>query len=76
MASARAFVEGILKKADVTIGGARPQDITVHDERLYNRVLRYGTLGMGESWTVGGTRPKSTLSSPPCSVPDSTKKSR
>ncbi|OGG78477.1 cyclopropane-fatty-acyl-phospholipid synthase [Candidatus Kaiserbacteria bacterium RIFCSPLOWO2_01_FULL_52_12b] len=53
MASARMFVENLLKKADVTIGGNRPQDITVHDECLFNRVIRYGTLGLGESYMDG-----------------------
>lgn len=53
MKSAKMFVEDMLKKADVTIGGTRPQDITVHDERLYNRVLRYGTLGLGEAYMDG-----------------------
>lgn len=53
MTSARVFVEELLKKADVQIGGSRPQDITVHDERLYNRVLRYGTLGLGEAYMDG-----------------------
>lgn len=53
MASARTFAEKLLKKADVTIGGSRPWDITVHDERLYNRVIRYGTLGLGEAYMDG-----------------------
>ncbi|MHB8860343.1 MAG: cyclopropane fatty acyl phospholipid synthase [Minisyncoccota bacterium] len=53
MASARKFVEDMLKKADVVIGGKRPQDITVHDERLFDRVLRYGTLGLGEAYMDG-----------------------
>jgi cyclopropane-fatty-acyl-phospholipid synthase len=53
MASTRALVEDLLKKADVTIGGTRPQDITVHDERLFNRVIRYGTLGLGEAYMDG-----------------------
>ncbi|MFA5996712.1 MAG: cyclopropane fatty acyl phospholipid synthase [Candidatus Paceibacterota bacterium] len=53
MASARAFVEDLLKTADVTIGGNRPQDITVHDDRLFNRVIRYGTLGLGEAYMDG-----------------------
>ncbi len=48
--SARSFTEELLKKADITIGGSRPQDITVHDERLFNRVIRYGTLGLGEAY--------------------------
>ncbi|MCR4275940.1 MAG: cyclopropane fatty acyl phospholipid synthase [Candidatus Parcubacteria bacterium] len=50
MASARTFVTELLKKAEVEIGGSRPQDIQVHDERFYNRVIRYGTLGLGESY--------------------------
>jgi cyclopropane-fatty-acyl-phospholipid synthase len=53
MASARTFVEGLLKKADITIGGSRPQDIQVHDERLFNRIIRYGTLGLGEAYMDG-----------------------
>ena len=53
MASARTFVEDLLKKADIQIGGTRPQDITVHDERLFNRVIRYGTLGLGEAYMDG-----------------------
>ena len=53
MASARAFVEDLLRKADVRIGGDRPQDITVHDERLFDRVIRHGTLGLGEAYMDG-----------------------
>ena len=53
MASAKGFVADLLKKADIEIGGTRPQDITVRDERLYNRVLRYGTLGLGEAYMDG-----------------------
>ncbi|MCR4333687.1 MAG: cyclopropane fatty acyl phospholipid synthase [Patescibacteria group bacterium] len=53
MASARTFVEEMLKKADVEIGGNRPQDIQVHDKRFFNRVIRYGTLGLGEAYMDG-----------------------
>jgi cyclopropane-fatty-acyl-phospholipid synthase len=53
MASARVFIEGLLKKADIQIGGDRPQDIVVHDERLFNRAIRYGTLGLGEAYMDG-----------------------
>ena len=53
MASSRVFVEDLLAKADITIGGSRPQDITVHDDRLFNRVIRYGTLGLGEAYMDG-----------------------
>ncbi|MBI2025708.1 class I SAM-dependent methyltransferase, partial [Candidatus Kaiserbacteria bacterium] len=53
MASAREFCEGLLKKADIQIDGSRPQDITIRDERLFNRVIRYGTLGLGEAYMDG-----------------------
>ncbi len=53
MSSTRTLVEGLLKKANVTIGGSRPGDIAVHDERLFNRVIRYGTLGLGEAYMDG-----------------------
>lgn len=53
MASARAVIEDLLQKADVQIGGDRPGDITIHDERAYSRVLAQGSLGLGESYMDG-----------------------
>lgn len=53
MPSPRAFFEKLLARADVIIGGGRPWDITVRDERLFPRVIRYGTLGLGESYMDG-----------------------
>ncbi|HVB19840.1 MAG TPA: cyclopropane fatty acyl phospholipid synthase [Candidatus Paceibacterota bacterium] len=53
MASARAFLENVLTKVDIQIGGNRPQDIQVHDERLFNRVILHGTLGLGEAYMDG-----------------------
>lgn len=47
------FINKLLSKADVIIGGDRPQDIIIHDERLFNRVIRYGTLGLGEAYMDG-----------------------
>lgn len=43
----------ILAVADVQIDGGRPWDIQVHDDRLYSRVLRQGTLGLGEAYIEG-----------------------
>lgn len=43
----------LLKLADITIGGTRPQDIAVHDKRLYKRVIRDGELGLGEAYMDG-----------------------
>lgn len=53
MASARAFFEALLAKADVRIGGNRAWDMTVRDERLFDCVLRAGTLGLGEAYMDG-----------------------
>lgn len=46
-------IQKILSLADITINGARPWDIQVHDERLYGRVLSHGSLGLGESYMDG-----------------------
>jgi cyclopropane-fatty-acyl-phospholipid synthase len=43
----------ILAGAGVTVGGDAPWDIQVHDPRTYTRVLRDGTLGVGESYVEG-----------------------
>lgn len=51
--SAKKTVEAILKELDVRIGGDRPHDIVVHDERVYSRVLSDGTLGLGEAYMDG-----------------------
>lgn len=53
MTKARKFCEDLLKEAGVTIGGTRLQDIQVHDERLFNRVLTHGSLGLGEAYMDG-----------------------
>jgi cyclopropane-fatty-acyl-phospholipid synthase len=53
VANARSLIEKLLDKADIKIGGTRPWDITVHDERLYDRVLAQGSLGLGEAYMDG-----------------------
>jgi cyclopropane-fatty-acyl-phospholipid synthase len=40
----------LLKSAGVEINGDQPWDIQVHDDRFYQRVLRDGPLGLGESY--------------------------
>src|SRR6266516_1985954 len=49
----RARVELLFQKAGIEIDGSRPIDIQVHDERLYERVLADGSLGLGESYMEG-----------------------
>ncbi|MGD0835270.1 MAG: cyclopropane fatty acyl phospholipid synthase [Polyangia bacterium] len=50
---AAATVREHLEQAGIAIGGGAPWDIQVHDERVYARVLRDGTLGAGESYVAG-----------------------
>ena len=43
----------LLARAGVTVGGDAPWDIQIHDPRVYARVLRDGTLAVGESYVEG-----------------------
>lgn len=43
----------LLAKAGVTINGKQDYDIQVHDERLFNRVFRSGSLALGEAYVDG-----------------------
>ena len=47
------FLQSILDPADVRLNGDRPWDLTVHDGRFYGRVVRDGSLGLGESYMDG-----------------------
>ncbi len=51
--SEKQFVEEILAVADVKVGGDRPWDIQVYNEAVYNRILRDGSLGLGETYMAG-----------------------
>jgi cyclopropane-fatty-acyl-phospholipid synthase len=44
------LAENILALADVKINGSRDWDLQVKDERFYERVLRGGSLALGESF--------------------------
>lgn len=46
-------VQKILSRADVRIDGDREWDITVNNHRFYSRVLRHGSLALGESYVDG-----------------------
>ena len=53
MADYKNTVEKILKSVDVEINGSRPWDLQIHDDRFYSRVLRGGSLALGESYMDG-----------------------
>lgn len=46
-------VQRFLAFADVRIDGDREWDITVNNDQFYPRVLRHGSLGLGESYVDG-----------------------
>lgn len=50
---AKRIIEDLLSHADVTIGGNRPWDLQVHNNGFYSRVLKGGSLGLGESYMDG-----------------------
>jgi cyclopropane-fatty-acyl-phospholipid synthase len=47
------IVQNLLHCADIKINGSRPWDLQVHDERLFRRILREGSLGLGEAYMDG-----------------------
>lgn len=49
----QAWAQSILSKADIQINGNRPWDMTVHNPKLYQRVLDQGSLGLGEAYMDG-----------------------
>lgn len=51
--NAEKIVKTLAEKADIAINGSRPWDIQVHNPLLYKRVLKEGTLGLGEAYMDG-----------------------
>lgn len=49
----KAIVQDILSEAGISINGSNPWDIQIHNENLYERVLRDGSIGLGESYMDG-----------------------
>lgn len=46
-------LRNLLSQADVTINGDRPYDIIVHNPDTHRRILREGSLGLGEAYVEG-----------------------
>ena len=53
MSRLRRHFERLVEPAGIQIDGDRPWDVRVHDERLFQRVLSHGTLGLGEAYMDG-----------------------
>jgi cyclopropane-fatty-acyl-phospholipid synthase len=50
---ARDVCVDLLAAAGITVNGSEPWDVTIHDERVWSRILRDGTLGGGEAYVEG-----------------------
>jgi cyclopropane-fatty-acyl-phospholipid synthase len=53
MSNSETIIKELLETAEVQVDGSQPWDIQVYDNRFYNRVLRDGSLGLGESYMDG-----------------------
>ncbi|MFO0704664.1 MAG: cyclopropane fatty acyl phospholipid synthase [Candidatus Andersenbacteria bacterium] len=53
MATLKARAEQLVSLADIKINGSRPWDLQVHNEALYARIFRQGSLGLGEAYMDG-----------------------
>lgn len=47
------LVHELLETAGIKVNGRHPWDIQVHDKRLYDRILRDSSLGLGEAYMEG-----------------------
>jgi cyclopropane-fatty-acyl-phospholipid synthase len=53
MANSETVIRELCELADVQINGSRPWDMQVHDQHLYDRILRDSSLGLGEAYMEG-----------------------
>lgn len=53
MKTLRQRIQKLLSSANIKIDGARPWDIQIHNQSLYNRVIKEGSLGLGEAYMDG-----------------------
>lgn len=51
--NSKTLLASVLEKADIKLNGDRPWDVRVHNDALYGRVFRNGTLGIGEAYMEG-----------------------
>ncbi|MCP6719829.1 MAG: cyclopropane fatty acyl phospholipid synthase [Patescibacteria group bacterium] len=47
------IVSKLFTEADIKINGSRPWDIQTHNEKLFDRLINQGSMGLGESYMDG-----------------------
>ena len=50
---AKLVIGRFLNRTYITLGGKKPQDLIVHNDKFYDRVIKQGSLGLGESYMDG-----------------------
>jgi len=50
---AKSFILKLLADCDIEVGGSRPFDVRVSNDRLYDRLMTQGTLALGEAYMDG-----------------------
>jgi cyclopropane-fatty-acyl-phospholipid synthase len=53
MSSSKQIISDMFASGDMTINGDKPWDPQVHNEKLYDRVLGGGSIGLGEAYMEG-----------------------
>ncbi len=53
MKTEKRLIESLLNDTGIAINGKNPWDPQIHNENFYSRVLREGSLGLGESYMDG-----------------------
>ena len=53
MKKEKQIIESLLVGTGITINGTNPYDPQIHNENFYNRVMKEGSLGLGESYMDG-----------------------
>lgn len=53
MQKSEGMVRELLSTAEIEVNGVDPWDVQVHDDRFFDRILRDGSLGLGESYMDG-----------------------
>lgn len=47
---AKKFITDLFEISGITINGSKPYDITINNENFYDRIVKHGELGLGESY--------------------------
>lgn len=47
------LIRKLLEKAGITVNGSNPWDPVIYNKKFYDRVIRHGSLGLGEAYMDG-----------------------